>query len=74
MTDDSCDPDLDSLIPSKGKKQNLAHLLKFQLTPRDSLTSSYWHATHSSGNNGSKHFYKHGRNSHMNKDQYLQAK
>lgn len=40
---DSCDPDLDSIIPETGKKQNLAHLLnmKFQVFKQNYAFGKY---------------------------------
>lgn len=74
QVNDSNDPDLEYVLPEKWKKENLAHLLnsKFQLAPRDSVTSPYWRATHSAKD---KYYHNSYTSCHSySKDHYLQAK
>jgi len=73
QVNDSNDPDLEYVLPEKWKKENLAHLLnsKFQLAPRDSVTSPYWRATHSAKD---KYYHNSYTSCHSySKDHYLQA-
>jgi len=64
---DCNDSDIESILPEKRKKENLAHMLnmKFQLAPRESITSAYRHSGHSNSSHFSRHSYT--------KDHYLQA-